>query len=490
MAITDLEYTNWLSSSSAYRCILVEANVRSGGSEVTRYLSNKGYVTGASDTPANTSYRALIKGGVKLTESLSLTSAPTLSYGDIELDNTDGALDTWLSDIWDNRSVSVFYGDMRWSRSDFRLIFKGAFSGISSKSRTAINLVLMDSLQRLNTPVTDTKLGGSSTNKDKLIPLLFGECHNVSPLLTDSVTHEYQVHNGAIEDIIEVRDNGAPISVTKNLTTGKFNLTYSPVGTLTTSVQGSKPSTYSNKISDLIKLVVKNYGTTDKLVDADIDLTNFSNFDASNTAPVGIYVADKTNILSICQQLASSVGAQITMSRKGLLQLKRIDFPPSGTPILIGRSDIAEHKLEVDSVVDVVPSIKVGYCKNYTVESNLQTVIPEEHKSLYSEEWLTTTVSDSTVATNYKMLIDATQKDTQLLTTADATTEANRLLGIFKQQRVVYKMTCFANMLELSLGDTVTLKYPRFGLDAGVLGVVVGLEPDWMTARVTVKVMV
>mgnify|MGYP003440431262 CR=1 FL=1 len=490
MAISDLEYTNWLSTPSAFRCVLVEASVNSGGSEVVRYMSNVGYVTGASDSPANTPYRALIKGSIKLTETLSLESNATLSYGDIELDNTDGTLDSWIEDVWDNRNVSVFFGDMRWARSDFRLIFKGTFSGVSSKGRERINLILRDSLQRLNTPISDVKLGGSSTNKDRLIPLTFGECHNVSPLLTSAAGHEYQVHNGAVEDVIEVRDNGAPITVTKSLGAGKFTLAASPVGTITASVQGSKPSTYSNQIGELIKLLVKSYGTSEKLTDSDIDLTNFSDFAAANTAPVGLYLPDRTNLLDACQQLAGSVGAQVTMSRIGKLQLKRIDFPPAGTPRLISRSDIAEHKLEVDSVLDVVPAIRLGYCKNYTVENNLQTVIPEEHKSLYEQEWLTTTKSDSTVATKYKMLVEPVQKDTLLLTTATADTEAQRRLDIVKQQRTVYKMVCFTWMFELALGDAVTLKYPRFGLDSGELGVVVGLEPDWMNARITVKVMV
>ena len=490
MAISDLEYTAWLSSSSAYRCVLAEVAVNVGGVETTRYLSNTGYVTGGGDTPSNTSYRALIVGGIKLSESLSLESNPTLSYGEVELDNKDGKLDGWINDVWDNRVISVFYGDSRWAREDFRLIFKGVISGASSKRRNTINLMIKDSMQRLNTPMTDIKLGGSTNNKDKLLPLTFGECHNVSPLLTDAATHEYQVHNGAIEDIIEVRDNGAPVTVTKVLATGKFTLTSSPAGTITASVQGAKPTTYSNQTPELIKQIVTTYGTTDKLLTSDIDLTNFSDFAASNTSPVGVYLPDRTNVITACQQLAGSVGAQITMSREGELQLKRIDFPPSGTPTPITRSDIIEHQLDIDSVIEVSPAIKIGYCKNFTVQNNLQTVIPEEHKSLYEEEWLTTTAADNTVATKYKMLVDPVQKDTMLLTEANAITEANRRLGIVKQQRIVYKMTCISSMFPLQLGQAVTLTYPRFGLDSGVLGVVVGLEPDWLTARIVVKVMV
>lgn len=491
MAISDAEYNAWFSTPSSYRCILVEASVNVGGSETTRYLSNRGYVTGVSESPANTAYRALISGGVKLSETLSLETSGTLSYGEIELDNSDGTLDSWLIDVWENRAISVFFGDSRWARSDFRLVFKGILGGISSQRRERLNLFLRDSLQRLNTPLTDTKLGGATVNKDKLIPLAFGECHNVSPLLTNPVTHEYQVNDGAIEDTIEVRDNGAPITVTKVLGVGKFNLLASPVGTITTSVQGSKPSSYTNQIADTIKHIVKTYGTaSNRLTDSDIDLTNFSAFASANTAPIGLYIPERTNLLEACQMLAGSVGAQVTMSRTGLLQLLRIDFPPTGTPRLLGRDDIVEHKLEVDSKLDVVSAIKLGYCKNYTVESNLQTVIPEEHKTLYGEEWLTVTQSDSTVAAKYKLLAEPVQKDTLLLRASDANAEATRRLNIVKQQRIVYKMTCFVSAFDIVLGQAVTLKYPRFGLDAGVSGVVVGLEPDWMNSRVNVKVMV
>ena len=491
MSISDSEYNNWLVSSYAVRCVLIEANVNVSGSETTRYLSNRKFVTGSGDTPSNKAYQSIICGGVKLTESLGLDSSATLSYGEIELDNLSGEFDSWLDDVWENRLVSVYYGDSSWNRSDFRLIFKGVFSGIQSRDRTKLNLMLRDSLQRLNSPVTDTKLGGSTVNKDRLIPLTFGECHNVSPLLTNPTTHEYQVHGGAIEGIIEVRDNGAPISVTTNVSTGKFTLTNSPVGTITASVQGSKPSSYSNQITEAIKTLVKSYGSAEnRLTDSDIDLSNFSTFAAANTAPIGFYLSDRTNLLDACQQLANSVGAQVTMSRTGLLQLLRIDFPPAGTPTVVTKSDMIERQFNIDSREPVVASFQIGYCRNYTVENNLQTAIPEEHKSLYEQEWLTVTQTDSGVATKYKLLTEPVMKETLLQTTADATTEATRRLNISKVQRTVYKFTGTASLLNLTLGQAITVVHNRFGLSGGVTGVVVGLEPDWINARIGVKVMI
>ena len=491
MAISDSEYNNWLVSSYATRCVLIEANVNVGGSETTRYLSNRKFVTGSGDTPSNKAYQSVICGGVKLTESLGLDSSATLSYGEIELDNPSGEFDSWLDNVWENRIVNVYYGDVSWNRSDFRLIFKGVFSGIQSRDRTKLNLMLRDSLQRLNSPVTDVKLGGITSNKDRLIPLTFGECHNVSPLLTNPATHEYQLHNGAIESIIEVRDNGVPIAVTPLLGTGKFTLVNNPVGTITASVQGGKPSSYSNQITEAIKLLVKNYGATgNRLTDSDIDLSNFSTFATANTTPIGLHLSDRTNLLEACQQLANSVGAQVTMSRTGLLQLLRVDFPPTGTPVVVTKKDMVERQFNIDSREPVVASFQISYCRNYTIENNLQTLIPEEHKSLFEQEWLTVTQTDGTVATKYKLTTEPVTKETLLQTTASAEIEATRRLNISKVQRTVYKFTGFSNLLNLTLGQAITVKHDRFGLSEGKTGVVVGLEPDWINGRIGVKVMI
>lgn len=244
MSVSLSTFQAWLKNDNAIRCVLVEVDVKQfvGGSVVTRYLSNTGYVTSATDTPANTIYLPYISGGVKFTESLSVDGSFSLSYGDIELNNTSGNLDSWISDYWANRRIRVYIGDRTWVRDDFWLIFDGVVTGVDTRKRETLNLKLGDKLQRLNYPMTEAKLGGATSNADKLVPLCFGECHNVEPLLADPATHEYIVHNGTIEDIIEVRDNGVPVTVTEIPATGRFRLSSSPAGQITASVQGAVPS--------------------------------------------------------------------------------------------------------------------------------------------------------------------------------------------------------------------------------------------------------
>jgi hypothetical protein len=499
--MTNEDFLKWLRDPAAIRCILLEVRVKIAGVETTRYLSNRGYVTGGGDAPANTAYSSVICGGVKFTESISMEGNATMSMGDVEIDNTTGERDSWLNDSWKNRQISLFVGDVRWVRSEFTKVFEGVVTGIDSKSRGKLNLKLGDKLQRLNTPVTDVKLLGSTSNKDKLIPLCFGECHNVSPLLVDGNVNEFQVHNGAIESIIEVRDNGVPVAFTPLLSTGKFRLLKQPVGTITASVQGALltqqldgaiiPSgVYSNTIASIAINLATLYGNSMMaLTMSDMDTTLVA-FNTANTQPVGLYLSDRANLLETINKLASSVGARVVMTRGNLLRFVKLSLTglPVGTTVT--STDMVDKSLAISDMPAIVAGVKVGYCKNYTVQSNLETGIPAEHISLFSEEWLTTTRTDSVAKAENLTYVEPDLQETLLLTAATALAEADRRLAIFNTQRKVFRYTGFGYLLLENLGSSQTIKHPRFGLSAGATGQIVSISLDWANPYITMEVLV
>lgn len=486
-------YTDWLEDQSAIRCILVEVSVKSGA-ETVRYLSSRPFVSGSGDTPADKIYDPIVVGSsVRTVERMNvLDQSASISFGDIELVNNDGSIDSWLNDIWSNRAVTVLLGDVRWTRAEFQVIFAGVVEDIGSRSRDTLNLKLRDKLQRLNTPVTEATLGGSTSNKNQLIPLTFGECHNISPLLTNPATLEYQVHGGQIERLIEVRDNGVPVAATATLSTGKFTLSVQPFGKITASVQGDKPSsTWNNTAKKIIERLVTGYGeTTNRFTSGDLDASNLSAFDTANPQVLGVYLPARENVLAVCNQVAATVGARLVMSRAGLLKLVKIELPAPGTPFAITTDDIILGSMRISQKLPVQAGFKIGYAKNWTIQDSLDTRIPNEHKDLYAKEWLTVSAKDAGVKSDYRLDGEPEQIDTYFLTEANASTEATRLLNLFKTPRFIVSFDSNARLFQLELGQAVTITHPRFGMAAGKSGMVVGLSPDWDSALVSVEVLI
>lgn len=488
------EFPFWLLDPAAIRCLLVEVAVLSGG-EIVRYLSSRPFRSAASDAPGNTVYQSVVVGSsVRTVERMGVDSENAyLSFGDIELSNVDGALDDWLiDDIWSNRPIRVYLGDVRWPRADYQTVFDGVVEDIGTRSRNSINLKLRDKLQRLNMPVIETTLGGTTNNKNQLIPLTFGECHNVSPLLTNPATLEYQVHRGTMERLIEVRDNGVPVAATPSLGAGKFTLPVQPFGRVTASVQGDKPfGVWLTTAKQLIERLVTAYGDPSNRFEAvDLDSTQLAAFDSANPQPLGVYLSSRENMLNLCNRIAAAVGARLVMSRSGQLRLIKVELPAPGTQFEITPDDILLGSMRVTDKLPVQAGISIGFCRNWTVQDPLDTRIPNAHKDLYARDWLITTSSDGATKTNYRMDGDPEQADNFLLTEVDAAAEATRLLNLFKTPRFVIGFDATARALQLELGQAINITYPRFGLQAGKAGMVIGLSPDWDRAQVSVEVLV
>ncbi len=510
MALTPLQFQQWLEDPAAVRCMLVETSANISGTERPVYLSNKNYVTSSTSVPANTDYAPSLKTSIKFTESLSLDDAGSLSYGDISIDNFNGEYDVALQWAWQGRPINIYIGDPKFARDDFTLIFSGILDNITSSDRNTLNLQLRDFLEKLNSPITETLVGNyfkgnivplttyENPNREQVRPLVFGEVFNITPVLIDPTELEFMVHSGPIERIIEIRDNGVPLTpntgYTVDLTRGTFKLLQSPAGAITCSVQGDKNTVYNTTVAEIVKHIVKNYGTplvSGVITDANIDLDNFNSFNVAHPQPVGVYITSKENVLSICQQLTSSVGAQLVATRLGKLQLLKVQQPTlSSTEIT--DEDIIQDSLQISEKPEIISTYKLGYCKNWTPQPGLLTGIPAAHKDLLSGEWLTATNTNTVAAELYKQNKLPEQKDTLLLTdaTGAVTAEAARLVQLRSAQRYIYRLTCTAKFIQVALGQMITIKHNRFGLSSGVAAQVLSTEIDWDTGFITLEILV
>lgn len=517
----------WYDDTRNQRCVLVKVGVYSTGvaetaGEIFKYLSNAGMTT----TDGAITFTPLIAGSLRFSESLSPEGGIAISYGDIELINQDGTLDDWLDTtkyVWVNRPIEIYYGSPQTVLSnisnlaaEFDLVFSGVVSDIDSRAISTINIKVRDKMERLNTAVTEEVLGtygtwgSGQTNQDNVLPLIFGEPHNFQPMLIDPSQLEYYAGVGPIEQITEIRDNGVPIytvgiltgGATINTTTGKFKLTKPIVGDCTVSAQGVKQSidfssgtlssTYTNTIANIIAVLVTQYGkVSTRLTISELDLPNFLAFSTANTQYIGLYLNSRDNVLTVCQNVANSIGAQIYFTRIGKLQILQYGVPTSDASVSIGPEDMVLNSFTISNRSTIVAAKKLGYCKNWFLQTNLTTAIPVEHKYMFGEEWWYKTSNDTTGSkTLYKLNSEPTEKPTYLVDGTQADAEAVRLNNYFGQIRTTYKFTGFSRLLTLKLGQPVLITHPRFGLSAGKSGQVVSLSPDWGTGKIEVEVVV
>lgn len=304
-----------------------------------------------------------------------------------------------------------------------------------------------------------------------------------------------------------IKTLGSPYSLlsegaTVDLVNSTFKLSKPLVGTLTASVQGTTSnvlipngttatanSVYSNKIINTVANIITNYGVN-QLPLSDLDTSNLYNVALNNNNSVGIYIQERGNILQICQDLLDGIGAQMYSNRLGKIQVLQIGVPTSDALVYITESDTLLGTLYISAKFPVLASYKLGYCKNWTSQPSLLTNIPAEHKSMMSDVWYASTVTAPTTANTYTLSIVPIQKDTYLISKADADIQATRMLSYSLVPRYVYRMTCTAKMLSLKLGQQVNLSNRRFGLSSGKLGQVISLSPNWLSGTIDVEVLI
>lgn len=503
-------YQTWLETPNIVRIALVQVQVLVGGSTITRYLSTHGV------TVSGIQYTPIIKGSITIDETISVDYAASINYGDIELANNNGEYDSWINDVWINKSIKIYVGSNPAPNSssvldDYELIFDGIVSDIDSKSRTQLNLKIRDKLEKLNTSLSEVLLGNyfqgalvpeaTTVNqyRNNLKPLVFGEVHNITPLLSDPTMLEYIVNLEGVEQIIEVRDNGVPIPFTTTGTipipAGSFRLVIgAPTSTVTCSVQGVKRTVnvaagtsslvYTNTASNTIATILKHFGK--QLDYTELDATSFA---ALGTQAVGVLVPDRINVLALCQEIAKSCGLIVSTTRSGKVKLINLAMPTSATTSITD-SDILLNSLQLSSKLDVVAGVRLGYAKNWTVQTNITTGIPEQHKNLYATEWLESAKSDVTTKTTYGVTTEPALETSYLIDKTQADVIAQKKLDLFKTPRKIYTMTCTAKLLSVQVGDPVTLTSQRFGLSLGVLGLVISTKPNWLRGTIEIGVLV
>ena len=206
-------FSDFVSNPDVEKCLLVEVEAYDSVSSSIKkfYLSTMNFITKPTDTPANQIYMNLLDGSPFFSRDLGseLYGKVVSGYGDIMVDNSDGALDDWIYYGWDGRPITMRLGNSLWNYNDFVIILQGTVESITIETDNQIKLGIRDRTILLDTKIQKKLLTAPSPSEDKEVPLCYGLVYNISPVLIDPPNLIYQVHDGAIEQIVNVYDDGA-----------------------------------------------------------------------------------------------------------------------------------------------------------------------------------------------------------------------------------------------------------------------------------------
>jgi lipopolysaccharide export system protein LptC len=136
----------------------------------------------------------------------------------------------------------------------------------------------------------------------------------------------------------------------------------------------------------------------------------------------------------------------------------------------------------------VKPSIKLGYCKNYTVQAAVAGGVNPQ--SRFDEPYLYAPKENAAKKTLYRDSGTVTEEETLLLVTQQAEAEAQKRLDLWQDQRYVITADYLPHLMFVQLGDIVEIKSARFQLTSGKLGMVYSVVRNWTTGIVSIGVLV
>jgi len=477
MSISDAEYAAWLKDDNQERAVLVEAKYYDT-SEKVKYLSTHSFVSLPTDTPANTVYDDLISNVPNLQSQLSMK----FGVGDIDLVN-DGSLDAWLNDAWDGRGLSLLIGDPAWARNDFRQIAALVTEAFEVVNNDKMRIRVRDKREKLNVNAQSSfYTSGESFGKPK--PLCVGQVFNITPILINASTHQYQVHDGEINAITQVRDNGVSVSFTADLSAGTFVLSSQPSGLITCDVQGAKPSgNYHVKTADIVEYLVKR----EALVSADLDAASFTAFNTKVPYTVGHYIPARANLISVIDKITLSSGSYWLFNRAGKMVLWQLDDVTGTASASFDADDVLDDTFSfINSDLPYARSA-IGYQKNYTVQNNSAGSVTEANRNIYSGNNLVSFSVNSSIITSHPLALKPDALNSVISLIGDANTEAARVLALRNVVRFTYEATFSTGPFEIKLGDEISVIYPRFGFENGKNVIVVGLDERPASNKIKVR---
>lgn len=504
---------------------LLEVGTHDGVSAKTLRFSCKGYVTGPSDTPANTVYDARI---VSLGAYTRHLFGEGRTIGDVEVElsdtvlaNADGELDGLLNNGFSGQPFVL--KRLLSSQSAFSTaatVLTGTLEGgDASGGMTTFTLRGYDRRRDADVSIQKNTYGGtvlgggasadgSPDMKGQLKPLLFGRCFSVPAVIVNPYNLILQFNDGPVSSIA-LMDGGIPLINDGDVSTlsalasssgngGHYKTCLAlglakPFG----AFNGNPGFIWTADVVEGSTSALRCAGAVVQRMLAKIGLTNINtaSFTALNTlqpAEVGIYLDSDTSCLAAIRRVLDSIGGWIVPDSLGQFVVGRLDLP--GAPvatvvepqILTSSSDETLQFTNNPDTDGHIPARRVtlNWRKNWHVHTTSDlgpcvNATSATRASILQQE-VQTVVADSTaVATKYGAGAPELVIDTLLTDATAVQTELTRRAAMYSASRVSTQIAVDIDDAALMIpGATIALQFSRYGFDSGKAMRIIGRSDD------------
>lgn len=440
----------------------------------------------------------------------------SLGSGVITLLNTEGSLDYLMFYGYIGRGIKVYYGDTN-NFSDYILYFSGVIESIdftySSSSSADLKITVRDKKKLFDKDISSNGYLGTNVGAvgnegtidsgifNKIKPLCFGYCLNITPILCNDAGLRYQVHDGTIYDIPKVYDNGVELVKSETFppaagyyfvdyAKGIFSLGSKPAGQVTCDVKGATASgVWVKSYADIGKHVVKTYGG---LTDADIDLDSITSLSETFPYTVGVYISgvevpkagEKSNstILSVLDNLTQDSLVYWIFDIDGKFSMGSI-LPPDTQTSLQTLDNNTNILVELLANADQNKGVPIGKLalqavKNFTVQSSgLAGSVSNSRLSWLKQEYREFVKKNDVNVLVYNSDLTKVVKTSLLTDEAETEAVAQVLMDFYSVGRMPYRIVLDQSKLLPSVVPTkvIKLKLNRFGMEEGKKMLVLGV---------------
>lgn len=317
-----------------------------------------------------------------------------------------------------------------------------------------------------------------------ILPQSFGFPFHVEPDLIDGAKYVFRMHDGSIDDVVQVFDGGVELfedaSATgdiftgsgpaageyqADLTRGLVRLGSKPEGRVTVTLRGDNAPTWTDNPAEILRRIANR-----KLEIPDpqgFDQEAFAEFDGSRGVSLYNSHREGMTFAQAFDRLMRPRGWW-AIGRTGLVtvgQLRVVTSPQSE----IGDDDIVAGTLKRVSEPPVHWRDRVGYGRRWTVASEGELLLAVDPPGgLDRIEILTQALrfvsdQDESLRNVFLDAIDVTN-ESEIITKDNATLELTDVRDLFARKTEVWQMRLATGVLQYWLGDEVRMKTQRYNL--------------------------